>query len=185
MVLIHMLLHQVRDREEAAPQSNENGYAPEHLIVNVAEPEPWLTAGTMQESIFMGRWAQSYVSPISCCQLVSVGHSKITASKHIACTHTSGLSWIPGGQTICKQLIHHNQRQVSVSELAELVKRAVMPFRWTPESVGDYAQWHQPRAANLRLRSHVQRGLLDSFTRRMTVQCLRLGRPAGVGSSRS
>jgi histidinol dehydrogenase len=44
----------VRDREEAARISN--AYAPEHLIINVEDPESWLPLLDNAGSIFMGRW---------------------------------------------------------------------------------------------------------------------------------
>jgi histidinol dehydrogenase len=44
---------QVRDREEAAHISN--AYAPEHLIINVDNPESWLPMLDNAGSIFMGR----------------------------------------------------------------------------------------------------------------------------------
>jgi histidinol dehydrogenase len=44
---------QVRDREEAARISN--AYAPEHLIINVDNPESWLPMLDNAGSIFMGR----------------------------------------------------------------------------------------------------------------------------------
>lgn len=54
------LLHlQVRDREEAARISN--AYAPEHLIVNVEDPEPWLPLLDNAGSIFMGRYGAGVV----------------------------------------------------------------------------------------------------------------------------
>jgi len=48
------VLWQVRDREEAARISN--AYAPEHLIINVEDPESWLQLLDNAGSIFMGRW---------------------------------------------------------------------------------------------------------------------------------
>jgi histidinol dehydrogenase len=51
--LLLLPLLQVRDREEAARISN--GYAPEHLIVNVQDAESWLPLLDNAGSIFMGR----------------------------------------------------------------------------------------------------------------------------------
>jgi histidinol dehydrogenase len=55
LLLLLVLVLQVRDREEAARISN--AYAPEHLIINVEDPEGWLPLLDNAGSIFMGRWA--------------------------------------------------------------------------------------------------------------------------------
>lgn len=53
LTLLLLLPLQVRDREEAARISNS--YAPEHLIINVDDPESWLPLLDNAGSIFMGR----------------------------------------------------------------------------------------------------------------------------------
>jgi histidinol dehydrogenase len=55
---------QVRDREEAARISN--AYAPEHLIINVDDPESWLPMLDNAGSIFMGRYAAHVIKRMSC-----------------------------------------------------------------------------------------------------------------------
>lgn len=57
--LSHSCVVQVRDREEAARISNS--YAPEHLIINVDDPESWLPLLDNAGSIFMGRWTPESV----------------------------------------------------------------------------------------------------------------------------
>eukprot|EP00879_Flechtneria_rotunda_P004484 GHRR01004738.1.p1 GENE.GHRR01004738.1~~GHRR01004738.1.p1 ORF type:complete len:484 (+),score=154.66 GHRR01004738.1:145-1596(+) len=57
--LSHSCLLQVRDRNEAICISN--AYAPEHLIVNVEDPESWLPMLDNAGSVFMGRWTPESV----------------------------------------------------------------------------------------------------------------------------
>lgn len=57
--LDHSCVVKVRSKEEAASFSNR--YAPEHLIVNVADAEGWLPLLDNAGSVFLGRWTPESV----------------------------------------------------------------------------------------------------------------------------
>jgi histidinol dehydrogenase len=126
--LSHSRLIEVASLDEALAVSNR--YAPEHLILQVAEPRAWLPCVESAGSVFLGAWTPESVGDYS------------SGSNHVLPTYGYARSY--SGVSVASF-----QKQVSVQELSPEGLRAIGPCTATL-AAAEQLEAHR-RAVTLRL----------------------------------
>jgi histidinol dehydrogenase len=126
--LAHSRLIEVDSLEQALQVSNR--YAPEHLILQVAEPRAWLARVDSAGSVFLGAWTPESVGDYA------------SGSNHVLPTY--GYARSHSGVSVASF-----QKQVSVQELSAAGLRAIGPCTATL-AAAEQLEAHR-RAVTLRL----------------------------------
>jgi len=126
--LAHSRLIEVESLEQAIAVSNR--YAPEHLILQVAEPRAWLARVESAGSVFLGAWTPESVGDYS------------SGSNHVLPTY--GYARSHSGVSVASF-----QKQISVQELSPEGLRAIGPCTATL-AAAEQLEGHR-RAVTLRL----------------------------------
>ena len=126
--LAHSRLIEVGSLDEAVAVSNR--YAPEHLILQVAEPRAWLDRVQSAGSVFLGAWTPESVGDYS------------SGSNHVLPTYGYARSY--SGLSVASF-----QKQISVQELSPAGLRMIGPCTATL-AAAEQLEAHR-RAVTLRL----------------------------------